>query len=541
MPKPKSKVKKVYLAASCLAFMLLLCPKNVHAAVINAQPSTSCDMFGNCQTSVNLSTFLNTNQINNLKAKNLSAYLPKLDLNITSFSYYYNGNTLIFSGHINSNTYWTVDLQNGYSIDPWWNTSFNHKILVSNASAILAYNYTYCRNYTYKTDMASDFSDFRAVNASENENYSSWIMTSSASAWAEICTLIPGNQTSFYYYYGNTTPVSAVDMGKQTCNLIYDHFNDASLNATLWTCDVQGGAGRCTETGDGVTVRGTGANWADLCSKANYGNNTQVYIRANDSSASNTVSVGFKTGLYMGGATNLAVFRWNYPTTTAINGYNELSGSGSGVSFGNLQGYQIYSIRKNGTATNNQYAVNFSAYSLRTSYVVPNNTHVCFTNLNAENLTVDFVCAMNYTQSEANWSEGNPINQTFQAGTNLYLQGNESNVTITNATLLNITATSNITGLNVSLYQNGTLLNTSATLVSNYATLAPGLYNITAETTGNATHLGSNVSYWANVSAYYTPAQMMNMIVCFKSAPYCVDLDTLKIQKENDNSWLNGL
>lgn len=98
----------------------------VEGKIIDIQKDTVCN-FNYCQSSIDLSTHLNTNAINVVKSLDLKEYLPKI-AGIESISYEWNGNILTIKGKINQSTYWAMGLPNtDLTIDPWWNNSYSCK------------------------------------------------------------------------------------------------------------------------------------------------------------------------------------------------------------------------------------------------------------------------------------------------------------------------------------------------------------------------------------------------------------------------------
>lgn len=104
--------------------------------------------------------------------------------------------------------------------------------------------------------------------------------------------------------------------------------------------------------------------------------------------------------------------------------------------------------------------------------------------------------------------------------TYLYLNGNNTNITLDNATALNSTGTTNLTGLTVLIYINTTLSANNTTTAVNITNLSAGMYNITAWI-GNAS-TNSTLTRWANIT-YTAPA----VVVANYSYTICSDNSTL--------------
>lgn len=130
----------------------------------------------------------------------------------------------------------------------WWNTSWSRKraINVSVPSGTTPQLYTIAINVSYDSDMNSDFSDLRFVNASENTALDYWIQeknTAWAYVWIEITeNITTTNQTLAYMYYGN--PSAATTSNLLTSFMFADDFNRAdSATVNNGWIELDGGAG----------------------------------------------------------------------------------------------------------------------------------------------------------------------------------------------------------------------------------------------------------------------------------------------------------
>jgi hypothetical protein len=103
---------------------------------------------------------------------------------------------------------------------------------------------------------------------------------------------------------------------------------------------------------------------------------------------------------------------------------------------------------------------------------------------------------------------------------NLYLNGNESNITMDNSTALSIVAYNNLT-LNSSIYVNGTLKNNTVTNSTWTSFLPSGLYNITGYFFNASTN--STLTYWANLT-YTAPIipPTSNTTLCYNIPPNAI-------------------
>jgi hypothetical protein len=132
---------------------------------------------------------------------------------------------------------------------------------------------------------------------------------------------------------------------------------------------------------------------------------------------------------------------------------------------------------------------------------------------------IDNITTLNFTSASIYY-------ETF-----LYLNGNQTNITLDNQTALNISASTNLTGLNVSLYLNGVLKNNTITSSTYRINLSEGLYNVTAYFF-NAS-VNSSLTWWANMTfdSSLIPSGDSSIIWDIASLEpneiYCSDADTL--------------
>jgi len=117
----------------------------------------------------------------------------------------------------------------------WWNSSWQRKrgINITNSGSSALTNYQFVINITYDSDMASDFSDIRFVNGSENAELSHWLETKVNSQWAYFWVKVPSipvgtNQNLIYVYYGNTSVVNSASNGTNA----FVFYDDFSTNTT---------------------------------------------------------------------------------------------------------------------------------------------------------------------------------------------------------------------------------------------------------------------------------------------------------------------
>jgi hypothetical protein len=130
----------------------------------------------------------------------------------------------------------------------WWNSSWNYKkpILLSTTTGATYENYQINMNITYDADMQTDFDDLRFANSTENGELSYWIESKIDSAWASVWVKIPTNITTtnqtIYMYYKN--PTATTTSNGNNVFIVYDEFNDNSINTTKWQSYCEAG-GTC--------------------------------------------------------------------------------------------------------------------------------------------------------------------------------------------------------------------------------------------------------------------------------------------------------
>lgn len=110
----------------------------------------------------------------------------------------------------------------------------------------------------------------------------------------------------------------------------------------------------------------------------------------------------------------------------------------------------------------------------------------------------------------------------------LYLNGNQTNISLFTTTPLNSTASTNLTGAYATIWINGTLSANATNLSSNVTNLTAGLYNITAFFGNTSTN--ETITYWA--TCYNPPISIVNY-----SYSLCSLNDTLYV---HSTQFLNG-
>ena len=155
----------------------------------------------------------------------------------------------------------------------WWNTSWLKKkpINVSTATALTEYQIELY--VTYDSDMASDFSDIRFTNASENDQLEYWIESKSDSSWAYVWVkgnFSTANGTQIYMYYDNTSEV----LSEENCSatmIMCSLFNEELWEyPTGWTVSTGGGGNFTINSSESVEGNSLRVNGSSPPNSSNY-------------------------------------------------------------------------------------------------------------------------------------------------------------------------------------------------------------------------------------------------------------------------------
>lgn len=294
---------KIILSACIYLFLILggIIPFVIGETIIDGQKDTICNEWGYCETKIDLTKYMLSNQITAVKSVNLKEYLPKIE-GIESINYRFDKDTLVIYGYVVKNTYWEMSLSNtSYKIDPYWNISYSCKQRI-NITTTTGINRLDSINISLDTtnqtcfkqasgndtrivvDVAGTFEEKYTFNTSEF-NYSKTII------WFNVSSAISQNgfNDSYYVYSGNSNiTVNPFSNGRAVFKYFYD-------KATAWGT-LQGGVTQTEEalyrnvsiyytSDDGLAnltmaiPNTTGQfyfryNWRDLGKKTNQGYNT---------------------------------------------------------------------------------------------------------------------------------------------------------------------------------------------------------------------------------------------------------------------------
>lgn len=196
-----------------LPLLLLIAYPAYALTTINAQSSTSCDVTGYCETKVDLGKFLTSPAISIVKATNYSQTIDTIEneTSLKNMGYKFVNNSIVVYGKTIENTYWSLDLKNGYAIDPWWNVSWANcknisiEIYQTEVDTPLTVNLTELR--------LTNSYEGRLINNSCNEtgtaiNYTvlDYKTTTDDDDWANIEFPFSGSSNvTWAYYYNNPT------------------------------------------------------------------------------------------------------------------------------------------------------------------------------------------------------------------------------------------------------------------------------------------------------------------------------------------------
>ena len=133
--------------------------------------------------------------------------------------------------------------------DPWWDTDWEYRMLINiteNSGSTLT-NYqtpitidTATFNYS-KADASGD--DIRFATDSTECDYwiETWNTGGTSTIWVEVPSLTASSTTTIYMYYGN--PNASSESDGSAVFLIYDNFDDNSMDSAWSTVDADGTAG----------------------------------------------------------------------------------------------------------------------------------------------------------------------------------------------------------------------------------------------------------------------------------------------------------
>jgi hypothetical protein len=130
-----------------------------------------------------------------------------------------------------------------------WLSDYSKRKTITVTSSSSLSNYQILLTVAYDSDMQADFDDLRFTSDDETTLIDYWIESktdsSTAKVWVEVPTLASGD-TTIYMYYGNPSAATASN-GVNTF-IVFDDFNDGSINTSLWQ-DRSGAGWSISESG----------------------------------------------------------------------------------------------------------------------------------------------------------------------------------------------------------------------------------------------------------------------------------------------------
>lgn len=391
----------------------------------------------------------------------------------------------------------------------WWDGNWLYKMPINVSTGTNLNNYQLGINVTFNGDghMNADFSDLRVVNKTENGELNYWIEQKVDSTWAYVWfkgNFTTANDTQAYLYYGKPSATTTSN-GKLVFPL-FDDFDDASINATIWNT-----AGTVQETGGAAKVTG---GWSELSSVDAYSTSScamgriqfQNYGSDSAFSWSDTANIG---GIFIG-------YQWGYPSA-GLN--SRIFGTGAGdYSWGTPSGYQYLSICRRDAGSTDYYTNHSTNKSILEGDAADLN--VRFTTLNAVQYA-DWIAVRNYIQYEPTY-----VFDTELTGGNstvfLYNANDvETNLSSFKIAYVGITDVSDMEG---NIIYNGTVYHANKTVYAGNITLDANIiiplisvnttnaqfywnYNVTfistnSTTTYNSTNFNQTIAYGYYVVDY---------------------------------------
>lgn len=276
--------------------------------------------------------------------------------------------------------------------------SFRQAITITNSDSLQT-DYQVRVPITYDSDMQADFDDIRFTNSSGTAlDY--WLQSktdsTSAVVWIEVDSLAATSDTDIYMYYGNSGSSSGSN-GEATF-ILFDDFNDGTLDTSKWTEVDQVPSGEIYESGGKLHfVRLSNDTW----NKAVYGKTTYSrsdisfemdYKWANNNPSYDALMMGWHDNTSGTSYSNLVYGYYNSgsggSSTVSQNIYEDGSSRGGGHSWILNQDYDVrirmrqsggayydYST-DSGASWTNRYTTSYSVESnLRPGWAFYSGTH----------------------------------------------------------------------------------------------------------------------------------------------------------------------
>lgn len=527
--------------------------------IIDLQDNTYCTAYNYCETTLSLSKYFNTSQFNTVKTLINNIDLSKLKdrfAGIKNLNFRWSGNDLIIYGYVNQSTYWTLDVGNYYTLDPWWNVTYLSKrqVIIPNNTPLNNIEIPF--NLSFNAG-CSDYSCIRFTNAAETQELPFWVREYKADSW--VYGYVKTSESTVYIYFNNNTPVINAASGKATFRFFED-FDINTVNNSLWT---NISSPNYNISGGNLMLMASTLGSQDRVIQG-YGNQLtgsmiletlQRQPNSTASSGNQYMGLGLMSGGYLWYTANsLNVYEGIFNTPSYLtSSFNKNGGASTQKDTPNLLLFDRWNILK----IKIYGSTNFSFY--RNDTLINTST----TNIpsGASNYNVTFfdstgggAPAAHYSQYNwvlvRGWLENDTATTSILAENNLtqnatltylYINGARSNATVTTGSIINATGIINVTGLALSLYRNGTLFASGMNRIENTSLAIEGLNNFTVIYTGNASFNTSYETWWVlgvNATPSGTSSVGFNVNIDLNSAPLSCLNETHAVR--NSTFYNNG-
>ena len=448
---PKPK-SKVPKRTLFVAMMLMFCLSftPVHALTINAQPQTTCDKLGYCKTEVNMTPYLTIKEISDVKLSDYTKMIYATTYDKTMVAKPKEANTFNVSYAANS------IIISGYILpgtSNYWTFNLTKGVIIDPWWNYTTYVYNCSAQICYpmNENTGTTLNDRGDSNPLGLEGNNVW--------------------TTGFYDYGLNTTAGGGKMNSLVSNSYF--------TLMFWLKTTQTTAGSVITNNNA-----TGAGWGIWYGRVGRAGKFSFYPSS---------SVGWQalgTTAMNDGAWRHIAIKWNSTNKVYIylNGTydGQLAISSLGV---NDQPPSLFYDRNSNDNRINGFVDEFKYFntSLTDAQVITEmNTPIYQTTLNSKYYDLS-----------------------------LWINGGVGNITTTcGGSNNNYTALTNLTGLNISLLYNGTIANTSNTLVSWYSSLNSGVWNITANASNSSTNASTMLWHTINKANPVLSLNLSNSTPC---------------------------
>lgn len=227
----------------------------------------------------------------------------------------------------------------------------------------------------------SNYNDIRFTTSDETTLLDYWIESSDSSSaiiWVEFDSIGTG-ATTFYMYYGYAS-ASAVSSGANTF-LVFDHFNDASLNTDIWTIESETGNITITEpSGSNLSIAGTtnknGSFWeAYIKADTTFAQSISVRSRQKTTGTGTGYSAAFSLGINTSTYCHWGPNVWTLPAFNRLLYFVTSAGADSTLVETDVDGnYHIYDVRFDRSTGNALIYFDDTSYGTKANAALANQT-----------------------------------------------------------------------------------------------------------------------------------------------------------------------